>query len=343
MKIIDLLREGGWDTTATQGTIINPALVKSALIVAQQFVVDFNNYLKPKGLGPVAMGRPTGSSAYHEKDQAENPTKIYGDIDLQMIAPPVENTTYGQFTALWTTLADEFVKASNPSYLHPTESKPGHPIIKVGADQYVQVDLMWHEEKMRDWGATRVTPEHGVKGLLSGNMYSVLGELLDMSIQHAGVQLKVVDNSRVPFSKQKGTQTLTITINPKTFIYDIFKYEYQQITGKNFEKSVPVDSLLTQYPGNDIDDVRISKLANGVKGLARSFEMNNMYGDGSLANYSNANEFISRFVSRYEEKAMDDVNNPKRNKASTPAAIERAEDDKKKVLDGLAMVKGYFK
>lgn len=342
MKIIDLLREGGWDTTATQGTVINPSLVKIALGIAQKFVVDFNNFLKPKGLGPVEMGLPTGSSAYHEKDQATNPNKIYGDIDLQMIAPPVEGVTYGQFTAYWTKLADEFVKTVNPPYVHPTESKPGHPILKVGAEQYVQVDLMWHEEKMRAWGATRVTPEHGVKGLLSGNMYSVLGELLDMSIQHAGVQLKVIDNARVPFSKHKGTQTLTITIDPKTFIYDIFRYEYEQITGKPVDRSVAVDPLLKQFPGNDIADVKISKLVNGVKGLARSFEMNNMYGHGSLARFNSADEFTGQFINRYTEKAMDDVNNPKRNKATTPEAKARAEDDKNKVLDGLAMVKGFF-
>lgn len=333
MRAFEFLREGGWDSTVTQGTVIKPAVVKSVLTTVQKFVNDFNTYLKPKGLGPVEMGRPTGSSAYHEKDQAENPEKVYGDIDLQMIGPSVEGTSYGQFTVYWNKLADDFVKDKNLSYVHQTESKPGHPIFKIGDDAFVQVDFMWHEEKMRDWGATRVTPEHGVKGLLSGGMYSVLGDLLDMSIQHAGVQLKVVDNERVPFSKQKGTTTKTISIDPKTFIYDILKYEAAQAGIQNPK----VDPLLKQFPGNDIADVKISKLANGVKGLAKSLELNNI-----LGKYSSANDFLSQFIKRYEEKAMKDVNNPKRDKAETPQAKARAEDDKQKVLTGLEMVKGYF-
>lgn len=334
MRAFEFIIEGGWDTTVTQGTVIKPAVVKTVLSTVQIFVNDFNNFLKTKGLGPVEMGRPTGSSAYHEKDQIENPEKIYGDIDLQMIAPPVEGTSYGQFTAHWNTLADEFVKEKNPPYVHQTESKPGHPIFKIGDDAFVQVDFMWHEEKMRDWGATRVTPEHGVKGLLTGNMYSTLGQMFDMSIQHAGVQLKVIDNQRVPFSKQKGTTTKTISINPKTFIYDILKYEAAQAGIENPK----VDPLLKQFPGNDINDVKISKLANGIKGLAKSLELNNI-----LGKYNSADDFLSQFINNYEAKAMKDVNATKRDKAETPQAKARAEDDKQKVLSGLDMVKGYFK
>ena len=71
---------------------------------------------------------------------------------------------------------------------------------------------------MADWGAARVTPERGVKGLLFGKMFSVFGDLLDMSIQHAGVQIKVSNGQRVPFSKRKDTETVTITTNPNTYI-----------------------------------------------------------------------------------------------------------------------------
>ena len=343
MKVKDIIREGGWDTTITQGTIIRPAVVQIALNVVQQFVDEFNRFLSAKNLGPVKMGRPTGSSAYHEKDQVENPDKIYGDIDLQMIAPPVEGTTYGQYTSFWNKLADEFVKQETPHYVDLTESKPGHPIFQIGDSSYVQVDLMWHEPKMSAWGATRVTPEHGVKGLLSGNMYSVLGELLDMSIQHAGVQLKVSAGKHVPFSKHKDTQLITITSNPKLFIYDIFKYEYKDITGRDVDKTTTINSLLKQFPGTDIDDVKISKLVNGVKGLALSFEMNDMYGKGDLVNFSSPDDFLNRFLERYTEKAMLDITAKKRDKAATPEAIARAEDDKQKVLKGLAMVTSYFK
>jgi len=337
MRLRELF-EGGWDTTLTQNTVLKPAIVGHALKVVDQFVIDFNKFLQTKGLAPVKRGRPTGSSAHHEADVQDNPEKIYGDIDLQMIGPPVEGTSYGQFTAHWNKLADEFVKSGGAPYVDTSESKPGHPIFKIGANDYVQIDFMWHEEKMKDWGASRVTPERGVKGLLTGNMFSVLGELLDMSIQHAGVQLKVVDGAHVPFSKQKGTQTLTVSTNPKTFIYDTFMYLAKQagITKPR------VDPLLKQFPGNDIADVKISKLVNGVMGFARSCEASGMFGQGALHPWDNATDFIRDFWRRYEEKAQIDIAGKKRDKAQTPQAIARAEEDRKKIQQGLDMVKGYF-
>jgi hypothetical protein len=139
------VKEGGWDTTATQGTVITPNIVRAALAVTQQFVNDFNRFLADRNREPVRMGKPTGSTAYHEIDPDD---KIYGDIDLQMVAPPEPGITYGQFTVMYNKFADEFVRINRPAYVHPTESKPGHPIIKVGNDAYVQVDFMWHPENM---------------------------------------------------------------------------------------------------------------------------------------------------------------------------------------------------
>ena len=331
------INEGGWDTTLTQGTVLHPGIVSVALQVVDRFVADFNAYLKPHRLGPVRRGRPTGSSAYHEQDAVEHPDKVYGDIDLQMIAPEITGT-YGQFTAYWNRLADEFVKGGHAPYVDTSESKAGHPIFALGNDQYVQIDFMWHPERLADWGAARVTPERGVKGLLTGNMYSVLGELLDISVQHAGIQLKVVDGKHVPFSKQKGTETKTIGTDPKTFIYDIFVYQANQLGIKNPK----ISPLLKQFPGNNINDVKIANLVQGVKGFAESCDMNNMFGQGDLAGFSSGQDFLSKFLQRYEEKAQIDIAGKKRDKASTPEAVARAEQDRQKIQQGLDTVKGYF-
>jgi hypothetical protein len=338
MRILDVVNEGGWDTTVTQGTVIKPAIVKIVLSIIQQFVEDFNKWLEPKGVGPIQMGRPTGSGAYHEQDQRDDPDKVYGDIDLQMIGQPLEGATQGQFTNYWNGLADQFVKETQPHYVHPVESKIGHPIVKIGEDAYVQVDFMWHSPELSQWGATRVTPERGVKGLLTGNMYSVLGELLGMSIQHAGVQIKIQNGQQVPFSKQKDVEIKTLTISPKTFIYDIFQFEARRILGKPAQ----IDPMLRDNPGADINNMKIATMVNGVKGLANSFEQNGMFGQGNLSGFTSAQDFLSRFVQRYEEKAMDDINAAKRNKAETPEAIARAIADKAKVRQGLDMVKSLF-
>jgi hypothetical protein len=338
MRILDVVNEGGWDTTVTQGTVIKPAIVKLVLSIIQQFVEDFNKWLEPKGVGPVQMGRPTGSGAYHEQDQRDDPEKVYGDIDLQMIGPPLEGSTQGQFTNYWNGLADQFVIETQPHYVHPIESKIGHPIVKIGEDAYVQVDFMWHSPELSQWGATRVTPERGVKGLLTGNMYSVLGELLGMSIQHAGVQIKTQNGQQVPFSKQKDVEVQTLTISPKTFIYDIFQFEARRILGKPAQ----IDTMLRDNPGADINNMKIATLVNGVKGLANSFEQNGMFGQDNLSGFSSAQDFLSKFLQRYEEKAMADINAAKRNKAETPEAIARAIADRSKVQQGLEMVKGLF-
>ena len=338
MKIADIINEGGWDTTLTQSTVLHPRVVAVALQVVDKFVADFNAYLKPHGLGPVRRGRPTGSSAHHEADVQDNPDKVYGDIDLQMIGPESEGQSYAQFTAQWNKLADDFVKAGHAPYVDTSESKPGHPIFALGNNQFVQIDFMWHPERLEQWGASRVTPERGVKGLLHGNMFSVLGELLDLSIQHAGVQLKVQDGQHVPFSKQKNTQVVTVTTNPKTFIYDTFMYLAKELGIKNPK----ISPLLKQNPGNDINDVKISKLVQGIKGFAESCDMNNMFTQGPLAGFLSGKDFLQKFLQRYEEKAQIDIAGKKRDKATTPEAKARAEQDRQKIQQGLNTVKGYF-
>jgi hypothetical protein len=178
-----------------------------------------------------------------------------------------------------------------------------------------------------------------MKGLLMGNMFSVLGELLNMSIQHAGVQLKTVNGQQVPFSKQKDVEVKTLSINPRSFVYDIFNYLHQQILGTSAKQ---VDPLLKQFPGNNIDDVKIATMVNAVKGFARSCELNQMFGKGALEPYASADDFLQKFLARYDEKAQIDIAGKKRDKATTPEAIARANADREKIQGGLEIVKGLF-
>ena len=222
--------------------------------------------------------------------------------------------------------------------MHPTESKIAHPIIEIGKDQYVQIDLMWHTPELSDWGAARVTPERGVKGLLFGKMFSVFGDLLGMSIQHAGVQLKVSNGQRVPFSKQKDVEILTIAKDPKRYMLDTFLWLAQRQGIKNPR----VAQELQQNAGTDINDVKISRLVTGVKGFAASAEANDMFGKADLAEFANARDFINKFIAKYQQEAIDAINDPKRDKAETPEAKARAEADKQKIQQGLDMVLQQF-
>jgi hypothetical protein len=339
MKIKDIICEGGWDSIATQNTVIHPSTVRAGLVQMKKFIAGFNKFLKAKGIPPVSIGKLTGSSAYYDVDPEET---IYGDIDLQIIAPimpDLANATTATMQGWWYRLEDEYVRA-NPNIVHP-ESSPGHPILNVGKDEWAQIDMMMHPVPLAAWGAARVIPERGVKGLLHGNMFSVFGELLMMSVQHAGAQLKVKDNKRSPYSTtRKYDQLVTVTTDPETFVLDVFNYEAKEL-GIKKPKIAP---LLKQHPGKNLEDVKIQNLVNAVKGFAESCEINGMFGQGALAQYTSAQDFINKFWQVYEGKAMKDINASKRDKAQgNPEAEARAEQDKQKVMKGLEYVRGMFK
>ena len=331
---------GGWDSTVTQNTVITPDVVKSALTNMQIVIEQFNRYLNARLIPAITMGAPTGSSAYHDVDDAD---KVYGDIDLQIIVPDATQTdglSSAKMQTFWHELFDDFIQTATPEYVHP-ESNTGHPFIGIGDNKWVQVDMMVQPVNMKHWGQFRVTPEHGVKGSLTGNMFSVLGELLDMSIQHNGVQLKIRDNVRVPFSKHKDVELKTISTDIETFVRDIFDYEYKNILNKD-PIIATIDSKLDTNAGINVNDIKIKDLVNATKGLANSFEINGMYGAGSLTKFRSSPDFLSKFLIRYEEKAMIDINSKKRDKAQTPNAKLRAQADRDKVTIGLKMVKELF-
>lgn len=340
MRIQDLF-EGGWDTTKTQSTTLTPGVVLRAEKIVDKFIADFNQFLAKKNLPQVRKGRKLGSSAYAEIDIQKEPNKEYGDIDLQMVAPDSEGGSHSQFSGYWNGLTDEFIKSGAVPYVDIGESKVGHPIFQVGPDEFVQIDFIWHAEKLSLWGATRATPQHGIKGLLTGNMYSTTGEIMDMSIQHAGVQLKVIDKQRVPFSKRSGTTLVTVSTDPETWLMDIFNHEAESM-GIN-PKEAYIDPLLMQNQGVSVDNVKIEILANGIKGLARSFEKNNMFGQGSLTKFSSAEDFLQKWWNHYQGKALESIAAKKYDKAITPQAMARAQSDKEKIMQGLQMIKGFFK
>ena len=328
---------GGWDTTLTQDTVIHPSTVSQVLEVMQQFVADFNKFLKTKNIPEVQIGSPLGSSAHYLIDL---PTKIYGDIDLQIIVqdlPILEGKTMSQIQSYWYKLEDEFVNTCDVRYVSEV-STSGHPIIQVD-EGWVQVDMIIHPERLATWGRFRTTPEQGIKGLLYGNMFSALGELLTMSIQHSGVQFKLRNGIKCPFkTTHKDYELVTLTINIETFVYDIFTHlaKEQNIIDPK------LDQLLINYPGNDCTNIKIENLVKAIVGLGKSCQLNDMFGRGDLIKYNNAKQFFDEFIILYIKKANDDLTSSKRNKARTSLALQRAEQDKENVTQGLYKVLGKF-
>jgi hypothetical protein len=341
MKLFEIIAEGGWDSVVTQSTDITPSVVKLALAQAQKLIGAINISLAAKGIPPVRVGAPVGSSAYHDVDSED---KKYGDIDLQIVVPDLpelQDKSTSQQQLYWTRLFTEIIATQNLSYVHPS-SNPGHPILQVGPDSWVQVDFLPHPESLETWGRFRATPERGIKGLLTGNMFSVLGDILTMSIQYAGVQFKVKDGAKVPYSTtRKDFTTETISTNIETFLLDIFLHDYEFITG-NDSSTARISPLLSQNPGTDTQHVNIKRLARGIQGLAASYELNKMYGRENLSNYASKEEFIGAFLARYSQKSAEAVQNKKYDKAASPSAIAKVAKDKENIEQGTAMVQGYF-
>lgn len=360
MRIREVLLEGGWDSVVTQNTTITPAIVPKILNVVRRFVDGFNAYADTKNWPNIKMGRPTGSSSHWEQDLKINPAGTYGDVDLQIEVPLLDeyrNVPYSQLQNYWYAKWLEFIEETKPNYIHADTLKRddkgksqfgGHLIIDISDNTdgslYSQVDLMPHANPV--WGRARVTPERGIKGLLHGNMFSVLGELLDYSIQHAGVQYKEREGKRSNFTTTRSNYVLkTLTDNPHTFLRDIFLNEFREQHGA---KQPKVDALLKQHPGisasveTNPGSASIKNLIEGIHGLARSFALNNLYGNGHLAKYTSSEQFLSDFWNRYEAKAQNDIASKKRDKAASPVAIEKAEADRNKIRNGLEKVRAIW-
>ena len=329
---------GGWDKTITQNTVIRPSTVRAALPVVQRLISDINQALAARSIPPIQVGHPTGSSSWY---QIDNEDRIYGDIDLQIIVPEIEETlgkTPSQRQGIWYRIEHEYVTNNQLDYVHP-ESEPGHPILRLADGSWVQIDLMPHTQDLAKWGRFRTTPEQHVKGMLHGNMFSVLGDLMTMSIQHAGVQFKLRDKRRVPYiTTRKDYQLVTLTTDIERFVLDIFMHQ-AQLQGVTDPK---IHDLLLQHTGCVIDDVHISHLVHAVHGLALSFQDNGMLSQADLANYSDAQDFMTQFWQVYEGKAMKDLNAAKRDKAETPTARLRADEDRHRIRQGLSYVQAMW-
>jgi len=336
---IDKLEEGGWEDTITQKTKLNPAIVKEALRTVEVFVTGLNKYLHSQGIDLVKMGHPLGSTAYVNVDTDETE---YGDIDMQMIAPEIEGKSSFQITKFYNDMIDQFIAKVKPDYIYD-KGKPtnGHPIFKLGEDVYVQVDMLWTTQRLSKWDRWRKTPMQGIKGLITGNLYSTLGEVINMSLQSA-VLMKIKDGEPINFQRgRKPDQVIEVTSDIEHFGTDILKFVYEAVNNGD-STGMQLDPELKAYPGLKTANVQITDLVHTVKGLAKSFELNNLYGKHVLKDYSNAQELVSKYLAHYLDKADKAGRGAKLDKAETPAELAKVQELRDKIAKGVAIVKQAF-
>ena len=336
MRAFELF-EGGWESVATQSTKITPQITRAALEQVKKFTADFNKYLAVQGELPVKMGNPTGSSAYYDVDDED---KVYGDIDLQMIAKEQKDMTTNQLTAFYNKHMNDFIKTNKLPYVHD-EGKEirGHVIFIIGKDAYVQVDMIWAIEKEADWARYRTTPERGVKGLVYGSLYSSFGEIINMSIQLAGAQMKIKDGLPVNFQKNRKVDSVeTLSLDIENFGMDILRELYQRTYPDTPIGAIQIDPELKANPGLVKDDIKMSSLISVIRGLGKSFKLNDMYGKYNLVDIKSYPDLISTFMTHFKSKTDAAKVAKKFDKAETPQAIAKVKEIRQQIDSGVETV-----
>lgn len=313
------ITEGGWANAITQGVKLTPDVVKKTAALLPRFQKDFNAYLASIDMEEVKIGKMVGSGAYHEHDLKHQPNKEYGDIDVIFSLPRIEGYKEAQITSLYRQTFLDFLAAKKPKYAYLGKEQTGQNIILNVDGKWVQADLVATFHDTEDWATHRMTPEHNMKGAFMGFLYSALSEVLHLSIGSSGVQVKHIGNEIVPFAKQKVDKVATISTNIETFALDILKY---------LHPNPKVAPLLRQHPGLNKEEIKFSDLANAVKGLGQSFELNHMYGKGPLKSVKSYDDFIAQIKRGYVARAEKSAAGSKFDKAATPDAIRRAADMK---------------
>lgn len=336
MFIREIFNEGGWASTATQGTKITPKTVRAVLPVVERFIKRFNQWATQNNIEPIKIGGPLGSTAYYKTDDED---KEYGDIDLQVIAPDIEGKSAAQVSTLYTNIFDKFVQATQPKELHD-KTFTKNPVFQVGND-FVQVDFVWAVDSLSTWSKNRMTPPQGIKGAVHGSMFSSFGDIMHISMQGSGAQIKIVDNEIRPYAKTRKFDKLeTISTDIEHFGIDIVKWMHQHM---GLQGPVKISPRLKKHPGLDTGEIRSEQLADVIKGVAETFEMNDMFGKANLSEFQSANDFINAFVNNFTDRLEKSINSTKFDKAQSPEARKKAQDTKDKLQYGIDYISSIFK
>lgn len=269
------LAEGGLKLPPEHRRDLTPSLVREASSVYREFLKGFNEWLGTRGKAPLEPIRPTGSSTHAERDIVDRPTATYGDIDY-LVSFPV-NYTGADLTERrreeaaavkeYTELLTEYLTTVRPPMVDVDLTVGGHPlmiIVKIPSGGLAQVDTVVTHPAYSEWMKGRYTPERGIKGYVTGNLYKALGDYLVLTIGTEGVMARLKDGQRVPSKFRAGVTYRSISTDFRNFFRDIADYV--------IEGAYVADPLLEQHPGLDPDNVNISDLAYGIVGLARTME-----------------------------------------------------------------------
>ena len=295
------LREGGLKLSPEHRSELNPQTVIEVEKKYLKFIRSFNDWLQNKGHEPVVPVGLTGSATYAPKDSQDEKRSgvTYGDVDY-LVSFPVQYTSEdlgsrrkqeSESLRVYTDLMRDYMVSSSPPEVDTEKTLKSNPlmvIIRLPGEKYVQVDTVVTHPPYQSWMRGRYTPERGVKGYVTGNLYKALGDYLTLTIGTEGVIARYKDGSIVSSKVRSGVSFKNVSTNFRSFLMDIAQF----MTKGEFTP----DSLLSQHPGMDPENVSVSSLARGIVGLARTLES-----EGIVSASEMLSTIYDSFVSGLEE------------------------------------------
>lgn len=318
----DVILEGGLKLPAHKRHMLatlTPEIADQAIKLYEDLINRWNGYLISIGEEPVKALRPTGSVSYYQLDISQSKDNVYGDIDYLVEFPLAAEGNESEIRQAdrradkkYTELFINFLNTKMPDIVDVEATLEGRTpmmvMIRLPDNKLVQVDTVKTFPRYSSWMEGRYTPERGLKGYTTGNLYKALGDYLVMSIGTEGVIVRSKMGQRVQskFSRSKGVETSNISLDIRNFLRDIARY----IIGSD---DIEEDPLLTKNPGVDPVNVKISGIARGIKGLARTLGKYGVY---------DTDDMLREIHSSYVENVRKNIEN-KLNKGLDETAYQK--------------------
>jgi len=312
----NFLNEGGIKSTKTDARL-TPQLVVRAIDVYKRVLADFNKWLEKENQSSVRALQPVGSVSYAQRDLQDGSDVIYGDVDylVEFPPPPSASESYTEArkeeNAMKRKYRKLFVSFLNSDMVTPEvdvyetlgeNADPFMVILEAHSGLLVQVDTIITFPDYAEWLSTRYTPERGIQGYTMGKLYKALGDLFPLTIGTEGVIARTKDGRLVTGRQRKGVELEIVSKSPKTFLLDIARYVLEA-------ENIKIHPTLEKH-GGMTGEISLRKLAQGIKGLALTLEMNGYMGSADvlskiLMNYEEGlGEHLERTSKRIEKKAL---------------------------------------
>jgi hypothetical protein len=313
-KTESVIVEGGWASTETQNTVITPRTVAEIIHILDGFEASYNAWQKGNELDTeIKIGKPKGSGTYYRRDLEQDPEREYGDVDVECFIHSREGAKSAQRITEYRRAITDYC-AQSPDF----STENGTNIIMRTTAGAVQVDLIFTYHEHADWSRV-LSPEYRVKGVIS-----TIAEALNLSFSSQGIQVKIRNNQPVSFRQSKDVELRTVSTTPETWAQDVYSLYYYLSHGQQPEE-MPRD---LRAHGGLKDEQRLSDIVLSIKALASGLEEANLLAHGALIDIQDKKDLIRRVAQIYSAKLEAAENSSKFDKASTPAAVEKAKKTK---------------